>query len=99
MLESKALDIAAAKIYLRIDEDAEDSLIKFLLEFSKEEIERTTGVKFDSGGTTNLYKMAQLIIITDRYENRGSLDQPFQPNNSLTSLYTKLRYKAGGYSG
>ena len=32
MLQSKALDITEAKIYFRIDEDAEDSLIEFLLE-------------------------------------------------------------------
>ena len=37
--------------------------------------------------------MAQLIIITDRFENRGSNDGDFKPNNILSCLYTKLKFK------
>ena len=90
------VDLTKAKEYLRIDEDYEDTLIEMLIDFSKEEIENSTGVTFDSGGDTKTYELAQLIIITDRYENRGSQDLEFKPNNMLSSLYTKLKY--GGYS-
>lgn len=86
------IDKAKAKEYLRIDEDYEDSLIEMLIDFSKEEIKNSTGVTFDSGGNTKTYELAQLIIITDRYENRGSQDLEFKPNNMLSSLYTKLKY-------
>ncbi|MGL5745437.1 MAG: head-tail connector protein [Cetobacterium sp.] len=86
------VDLAKAKEYLRIDEEDEDSLIEMLIEFSKEEIENSTGVSFDSGGSSRTYELAQLIIITDRYENRSSSDQEFKANNILSSLYTKLRY-------
>ncbi|MGL6113509.1 MAG: head-tail connector protein [Cetobacterium sp.] len=86
------VDLTKAKEYLRIDEDYEDSLIEMLIEFSKEEIENSTGVTFDSSGDTKTYELAQLIIITDRYENRGSQDLEFKPNNMLSSLYTKLKY-------
>ena len=86
------VDLTKAKEYLRIDEDYEDTLIETLIEFSKEEIENSTGVTFDSGGDTKTYELAQLIIITDRYENRGSQDLEFKPNNMLSSLYTKLKY-------
>ncbi|MGL5051780.1 MAG: head-tail connector protein [Cetobacterium sp.] len=86
------VDLAKAKEYLRIDEEDEDSLIEMLIEFSKEEIENSTGVTFDSGGESKTYEMAQLIIITDRYENRGSQDLEFKPNNMLSCLYTKLKY-------
>lgn len=86
------VDLIKAKEYLRIDEEYEDSLIETLIEFSKEEIENSTGVTFDSGGDTKTYELAQLIIITDRYENRGSQDLEFKPNNMLSSLYTKLKY-------
>lgn len=86
------VDLTKAKEYLRIDEEYEDSLIETLIEFSKEEIENSTGVTFDSGGNTRTYELAQLIIITDRYENRGSQDLEFKPNNILSSLYTKLKY-------
>ncbi|MCX3068430.1 head-tail connector protein [Cetobacterium somerae] len=86
------VDLTKAKEYLRIDEEYEDSLIETLIEFSKEEIENSTGVTFGSGGDTKTYELAQLIIITDRYENRGSQDLEFKPNNILSSLYTKLKY-------
>ena len=86
------VDLIKAKEYLRIDEEYEDSLIETLIEFSKEEIENSTGVTFDSSGDTKTYELAQLIIITDRYENRGSQDLEFKPNNMLSSLYTKLKY-------
>ncbi|MEG2256274.1 MAG: head-tail connector protein [Bacilli bacterium] len=86
------IDKTKAKEYLRIDEAYEDTLIEMLIEFSKEEIENSTGVTFDSGGDTKTYELAQLIIITDRYENRGSQDLEFKPNNMLSSLYTKLKY-------
>ena len=86
------VDLAKAKEYLRIDEEDEDSLIEMLIEFSKEEIENSTGATFDSGGESKTYEMAQLIIITDRYENRGSQDLEFKPNNMLSCLYTKLKY-------
>ena len=86
------VDLTKAKEYLRIDEDYEDPLIEMLIDFSKEEIENSTGVTSDSGGDTKTYELAQLIIITDRYENRGSQDLEFKPNNMLSSLYTKLKY-------
>ncbi|MGL5427089.1 MAG: head-tail connector protein [Cetobacterium sp.] len=86
------VDKARAKEYLRIDEEDEDNFIEMCIEFSKEEIENSTGVTFDSGGESKTYEMAQLIIITDRYENRGSQDLAFKPNNILSCLYTKLRY-------
>lgn len=86
------VDLTKAKGYLRIDEDYEDNLIEMLIEFSKEEIQNSTGVTFDSGGSTKTYELAQLIIISDRYENRGSQDLEFKPNNMLSSLYTKLKY-------
>ncbi|MGL5709609.1 MAG: head-tail connector protein [Cetobacterium sp.] len=90
------IDLATAKEYLRVDEEDEDNLIGMLIEFSKEEIENSTGVTFDSGGSTKTYELAQLIIITDRFENRGSEDLEFKANNILSALYTKLKH--GDYS-
>lgn len=87
------LTLDEAKEYLRVDGDEEKKLIEFLIEFSKEEIENSTGVTFDSGGDKKTYKLAQLIIITDRFENRGSEDLEFKANNILSSLYTKLKYE------
>lgn len=90
------LTLDEVKRYLRIDGDEEDELIKFFVEFSKEEIENSTGVIFDSAGNSKTYKLAQMVIITDRFENRGSQDLEFKPNNILSSLYTKLKYCGDG---
>lgn len=89
------VDLVKAKEYLRVDDDSENILIESLIEFSKEEIENSTGVKFNSSGNSKTYELAQLIIITDRYENRGSQDLEFKPNNILSGLYTKLKYCYG----
>lgn len=86
------IDKNKAKEYLRIDEADEDLFIEMLIEFSKEEIESSTGVTFSSGGTSKIYQLTQLIIIADRYENRSSQDLEFKLNNSLSGLYTKLKY-------
>lgn len=80
-----------AKAYLRVDGNEEDDFINVLIEFSKEEIENSTGD--DGTNPSSTYKMAQLIIITDRFENRGSNDGDFKPNNILSCLYTKLKFK------
>ena len=87
------LDLEEIKLYLRVDDDTEDSLLKILEQFSREEIENSTGVPYKPEGNSETYKLAQLIIIADRYENRGSEDMKFTPNNILSGLYTKLKYK------
>lgn len=86
------IDLTKAKGYLRVDEDYDDTFIEMLIEFSREEIENSTGVTFDSGGDTKTYELAQLVIIADRYEKRGSQDLEFKPNNMLSSMYIKLKY-------
>lgn len=87
-----SVSLDTAKQYLRVDTDDEDKFIEMLIEFSKEEIEQSTGVKFNPSGATKIYELAQLIIITDRYENRGSQDLEFKANDILSSIYTKLKY-------
>lgn len=86
------VDLKTVKLYLRIDGDEEDELLNSFIEFSREEIENSTGVKYTSCTNRSTYKIAQLVIISDRYENRGSQDLEYKPNNSLSSLYTKLKY-------
>ncbi|MGL5655902.1 MAG: head-tail connector protein [Fusobacteriaceae bacterium] len=86
------LTLERVKKYLRVDEDEEDELIELFIEFSKEEIENSTGVTFDSGGEKKIYQIAQLLIVSDRFENRGSQDLEFKANNILSGLYTKLKY-------
>lgn len=81
------------KLYLRVDDTDEDSLIGNLIEFAKEEIKNSTGFDFESsdGSFGKTYNLAIMVIVTDRYENRSSSDQEFIPNNILSSIYTKLK--------
>lgn len=90
---SSILRLEEIKMYLRIDDDTEDELLRNLELYSREEIENSTGVLFNQEGNSETYKMAQLIIITDRYENRGSEDLEFKANNILSCLFTKLKYQ------
>ena len=91
--EKSTLELEDIKMYLRIDDNTEDSLLIMLEKFSREEIKNSTGVPYNSEGNSETYKLAQLVIIADRYENRGSEDMKFTPNNILSCLYTKLKYK------
>ena len=86
------LTLKEIKDYLRLDSDEEDNLLQMLCKYSKEEIEASTGIKNNEAGNSETYKLAQLIIIADRYENRGSAVLEFKPNNILSCLYTKLKY-------
>lgn len=86
------LNLETVKLYLRIDDNEEDIILEELIEYSKEEIENSTGVKYNPSGNLSTYRLAQLLIIADRYENRSSQDIVFTPNNSLSTLYTKLKY-------
>ena len=91
------LTLEETKIYLRVDENDEDSLITSLLEFSKEEIMNSTGASYEEYGGTETYKMAQRVIVTDRYENRASSDGEFKVNNIYSSLCTKLKNMVQDY--
>ena len=92
-MKKSILETERIKEYLRIDDDTEDELLKMLEEFSREEIKNSTGVPYNQEGNSATYNMAQLIIIADRYENRGSEDMKFTPNNILSCLFTKLKYE------
>lgn len=85
------LSIDEMKLYLRVDEDEENLLITSLIEFSKEEIENSTGATFEKFGEKETYKMAQRVIVADRYENRSSGDIEFKVNNIYSCLCTKLK--------
>ena len=87
----RVLTLEEIKEYLRVDSDGDDTLINLFTEYAKEEIEDSTGVKFNREGNSETYNMAMLIIIADRYENRASTDTEFKVNNILSCIYTRLK--------
>lgn len=87
----RVLTLEEIKEYLRVDSDEDDTLINLFMEYAKEEIEDSTGVKFNKEGNSETYNIAMLIIIADRYENRASTDTEFKVNNILSCIYTRLK--------
>lgn len=80
------------KEWLRIDFDEDDSQLKMLIDVSSSTIEIATGVekKFllkASDSLKDLYKITQLIIITDLYNEKST------ENKALTSYYIQLKAK------
>ena len=62
----RVLTLENIKEYLRVDSDEDDTLINLFTEYAKEEIEDSTGVKFNEEGNSETYNMAMLIVIADR---------------------------------
>lgn len=87
----RVLDLDEIKQYLRVDSDEDDTLIETLADYAREEIEDSTGVKYNKEGNSETYNLAMFIIIADRYENRASTDTEFKVNNILSSIYTRLK--------
>jgi len=78
------------KRYLRIEAEYtdEDTDIDKLIAFSIEYIKGATGLAETDSET---YRLAQKMIICDRYENRGGNSVEIKPSNALTLLLTQLK--------
>lgn len=83
------LTIADVKPYLRIETNYtdEDNLITDLLLFSKTYLENAGVIATDNA----VYRLAQKIIIDDRYNHRGSIGVSVKANNALIPLITQLQ--------
>lgn len=85
------LTLNEIKLYLRVEDDEEDSLIESLLRYSVEEIQNSTGATNEKYGELETYKLLQKIIVTDRYENRSSSDVCGANDNIMATLLLKLK--------
>lgn len=86
------LTLDEIKLYLRVEDQEEDQLIESLLKYSIEEIQNSTGATIEKYGELETYKLLQKIIITDRYENRSSLDgSEVVKNNMISPILLKLK--------
>ncbi len=94
---SNVVNLDRVKTYLRIDEDSENDLLVELIEFSKEDVSLSTRADYETYKEDPLYKMLQMIIIADGYENRSSIDYVFRANNRYSALCEKLRTMVEDY--
>lgn len=86
------ITLEEVKEWLRIDFDEDDSQLKMLIDVSSSTIEIATGVEKNfllkaSDSLKDLYKITQLIIITDLYNEKST------ENKALTSYYIQLKAK------
>lgn len=80
------------KTYLHLEQDytEEDNLLQMLILGGQEYIKNATGQVLQN--TNSLTKLACLIWITDRYENRSSADLTIKAQNALSYIITQLQY-------
>ncbi len=85
-----ALTKEEVKRYLRIETDytEEDTDIESLITFSKEYIKGATGLDETNSET---YRLAQKMIICDRYNDRGGDSVEVKPSTALRSLLNQLK--------
>lgn len=76
-----------AKKYLRVDFNDDDDFITDLIAFSKEYL-LGAGI---SESESFLYKLAQEIIIDDRYSHRGSESVTPKAQSSLNEIILQLQ--------
>lgn len=67
--DEELITLDEAKLWLRIDHDHEDDLIRFLIESAREYLWDATRRKWSRANRTA--RVAMLALITDAYENRG----------------------------
>lgn len=84
-----SLTLAEAKRYCRIDADntEEDEDIEELIIFSKSYLLNAGVAEIDSP----VYRLAQKMIICDKYDNRGGESVSIKTQNALTLLMTQLQ--------
>ena len=84
-----SVTLEEAKKYLRVDGDDEDETINFLINFSKDDIKNSTGD--DGSNPLETYKMAQLLIIANRFETRTTEEKDIKDNKVLDALMLKIK--------
>ena len=66
--DEELITLDEAKLWLRIDHDHEDNLIRFLIESARQYLRDATGREWSRANTTA--RLAMLALIADAYENR-----------------------------
>ena len=81
------LEVTEMKKYLRVDFNEDDEFIAELINFSKEYL-TNAGIK---ESTNPSYKLAQKIIVDDRYNHRGSEEVTPKAKSSLNCIILQLQ--------
>lgn len=84
-----AVSLTEAKLFLRVEHDAEDGLIQTLIEAARARVEGEVGVALDDASAAPL-RLALLMLVLRAYE-RGERDMPVGPVAAWIAPYRGVR--------
>ena len=83
------VSLTEAKLFLRVEHDAEDALVQTLIDAARARVEGDAGLSLDSTSPAPL-RLAVLMLVLRAYE-RGDRDMSLQPVESWIAPYRAVR--------
>jgi hypothetical protein len=83
------VSLTEAKLFLRVEHEAEDGLIQTLIDAARARVEGEAGLTLTSTSAAPL-RLAVLMLVLRGYE-RGELETPIQPVEAWIAPYRAVR--------
>lgn len=83
------VSLAEARLFLRVEYDAEDGLIQTLIDAARARVESDAGLSLDATSPAPL-RLAVLMLVLRAYE-RGDRDMSLQPVEAWIAPYRVVR--------
>jgi len=83
------VSLTEAKLFLRVEHDAEDGLIQTLIDAARARVESDAGLSLDSTSPAPL-RLAVLMLVLRAFE-RGDRDMSLQPVEAWIAPYRAVR--------